>query len=49
MCLMNGKFYNLNTIRSIVDILENESSIKDLVDMLSFFVKLNSNLYLPTK
>ncbi len=49
MYLMNGKFYNLDTIRSIVDILENESSIKDLVDMLSFFVKLNSNLYLPTK
>jgi len=45
---MNGKFYNLDTIRSIVDILENEFSIKDLLDMLSFFVK-DSSLYLPTK
>jgi hypothetical protein len=45
---MNGKFYNLDTIRSIADILENEFSIKDLVDMLSFFVKDN-NLYLPIK
>ncbi len=48
ICLMNGKFYNLDTIRSIADILENEFSIKDLVDMLSFFVKDN-NLYLPIK
>lgn len=45
---MNGKSYNLDTIRSIVDILENEFSIKDLVDMLSFFVKENS-LYVPIK
>lgn len=46
--LMNGKSYNLDTIRSIADILENEFSIKDLVDMLSFFVKENS-LYVPIK
>ncbi len=48
ICLMNGKFYNLDIIRSIVDILENEFSIKDLVDMFSLFVKDNS-LYLLIK
>jgi hypothetical protein len=39
-------FHNLDTIRSIANILEDECSIKDLVDMLSFFVK-DGSLYLP--
>jgi hypothetical protein len=39
-------FHNLDTIRSLVNILEDEYFIKDLVDMLSFFMKDNI-LYLP--
>ncbi len=31
-------FYGLDTTRSIVDLLEDESSVKDLVDMFSSFV-----------
>jgi hypothetical protein len=40
-------FHNLDTIRSIVDILKVESFIKNLEDILSFFVK-DSSLCLPT-
>ncbi len=39
-------FHNLDIIKSIANILEDEFSIKDLVDMLSFFVK-DGSLYLP--
>jgi hypothetical protein len=45
-------FCGLHTTGSIIDLLEDEYSIKDLVDMLSFFVlqvaKKDSNLHLPT-
>jgi hypothetical protein len=44
-------FYGFDTSKSIVDLLENESSMKDLVDMLSFLIlqvaKKDSNLYPP--
>jgi hypothetical protein len=39
--------------KSIIDLFENEESIKDLVDVLFSFVlqvaKKDDNLYLPTK
>jgi hypothetical protein len=46
-------FYGLDTTRSIVDLLEDESPVKDLVDMFSSFVlqvaKKDGTMYPPTK
>jgi len=45
-------FDSLDTTRSIVDLLEEESFVKDLINMLSSFVlqvaKKDGSLYLPT-
>jgi len=45
-------FHSLDTTRSIADLLENESFVKDLVNMLSSFVlqvvKKDGSLYPPT-
>jgi hypothetical protein len=38
MGFMSGVLCGLDIIRSIVDLLEDESSIKDLVDIFSYFV-----------
>jgi hypothetical protein len=45
-------FHSLDTTRSIANLLENESFVKDLVNMLSSFVlqvvKKDGSLYPPT-
>jgi hypothetical protein len=52
MHLMNGVFHSFDKTRSIANFLEDESFVKNLVDMLSFFVlqvaKINGSMYPPT-